>query len=94
MEPKAGIDLINQHKPDLIISDLLMPGMDGFRMIHSLKEREETKDTQLVVVTVLDSKEIEEHGGLPSDVIVLQKPVPFDVIKGLVIEKIAMRKSN
>ena len=87
-----GLLEIGQHKPDLIISDLLMPGMDGFRMIHSLKEREETKDTQLVVVTVLDSQEIEDQGGLPSDVIVLQKPVPFDVIKGLVIEKIAMKK--
>ena len=89
-----GLLEIGQHKPDLIISDLLMPGMDGFRMIHSLKEREETKDTQLVVVTILNSQEIEEHGGLPSDVLVLQKPIPFDVIKGLVMEKVAIKRSN
>ena len=88
-----GLLEIGQHNPDLIISDLLMPGMDGFRMIHSLKEREETKDTQIVVVTILDSQEIEEQGGLPKDVLVLQKPIPFDVIKGVVMDRIAAQKS-
>ena len=89
-----GLLEIGQHNPDLIISDLLMPGMDGFRMIHSLKEREETKDTQIVVVTILDSQEIEEQGGLPKDVLVLQKPIPFDVIKGVVMDRIAAQKSR
>lgn len=87
-----GLLEIGQHKPDLVISDLLMPGMDGFRMIHSLKEREETKDTQLVVVTVLDNEEIEEQGGLPSDVLILQKPIPFDVIKGLVMGGVSSKQ--
>ena len=87
-----GLLEIGHHNPDLIISDLLMPGMDGFRMIHSLKEREETKDTQIVVVTILDSEEIEEQGGLPKDVVVLQKPIPFDVIRDLVTQKIAAQK--
>lgn len=84
-----GLLQIGQHKPDLIISDLLMPDMDGFRMIRSLKNREETKDIHIVVVTILDSEEIEDEGGLPSDVLVLRKPIPFDVIKDLVMGRVA-----
>jgi len=87
-----GLLQIGEHRPDLIFSDLLMPDMDGFRMIRSLKEREETKNSLIVAVSILDSEEIEEHGGLPSDVIVLKKPIPFDVIKGLVMGKIAAKK--
>lgn len=87
-----GLMKIGQYHPDLIISDLLMPDMDGFRMIRSLKDREKTKDTQIVAVTMLNSDEIEERGGLPSDVVVLNKPIPFDVIKGLVMGRITALK--
>lgn len=89
-----GLLQIGEHRPDLILSDLLMPDMDGFRMIRSLKDHEETKGCQIVAVTILDAEEIEEYGGLPGDVIVLNKPVPFDVIKGLVMAKITVQKSN
>lgn len=88
-----GLLKIGEHQPDLIISDLVMPEMDGFHMIRTLKDREETKGTQIIAVTILDSKEIEEEGGLPDDVIVLHKPIPFDVIKGLVMGRIAAQNS-
>ncbi len=80
-----GLLQAGQHKPDLIISDLLMPDMDGFRMIRSIKNHEETKRIQIIAVTILSNEEIESEGGLPADVLILQKPVPFDVIKGLVM---------
>ena len=89
-----GLLQIGEHHPDLIISDLLMPDMDGFRMIRSLKDREETKNSQIVAVTILNSEEIKEHGGLPGDVMVLSKPIPFEVIKGLVMGRIAALKSD
>ena len=89
-----GLLQIGEHRPDLILSDLLMPDMDGFRMIRSLKDREETKNSLIVAVSILNDEEIEEHGGLPADVIVLKKPIPFDVIKGLVMAKIAVKQSN
>ena len=89
-----GLLQIGEHHPDLILSDLLMPDMDGFRMIRSLKDRDETKNSLIVAVSILNNEEIEEHGGLPADVIVLKKPIPFDVIKGLVMAKIAAHKIN
>jgi len=83
-----GLLQVGEHKPDLIISDLLMPDMDGFRMIHSIKNHKESKDTQLIVITALNSEEIENHGGLPGDILVLNKPIPFELIKALVMAKI------
>lgn len=88
-----GLLQIGEHHPDLIISDLLMPDMDGFHMIRTLKTRQETKRIQIVVVTVLNREEIEEQGGLPGDVLVLQKPIPFEVLKGLVMGRVSSNKN-
>lgn len=86
-----GLLQIGEIKPDLIISDLMMPDMDGFRMIRSIKSHKETKDTQVIVVTSLDDEDIESQGGLPKDVLVLKKPIPFDVIKGLIMGRVASK---
>ena len=86
-----GLLQIGEIKPDLIISDLMMPDMDGFRMIRSIKSHKETKGTQVIVVTSLNDEEIESEGGLPADVLVLKKPIPFDVIKGLIMGRVARK---
>jgi len=84
-----GLLQIGLHQPDLIISDLVIPDMDGFRMIRSLKDHQETRDCQIVVVTSLNNEDIKDQGGLPTDVLVLNKPIPFDLIKGLVMGRIS-----
>jgi excisionase family DNA binding protein len=63
--------------PDLLISDLNMPGMDGFGMLRVLHKAPETACTKVVVVTGLDAAEVAARGGLPPDVEVLAKPIPF-----------------
>ncbi len=46
-----GIELVEQHKPDLVILDLTMPGMDGFTVLENLKEREETRNIPIIVIS-------------------------------------------
>ena len=63
--------------PDLLISDLHMPGMDGFGMLKVLHEAPEMAYTKVVVVTGLDADEVKARGGVPPGVEVLAKPIPF-----------------
>ena len=49
-------------KPDLILLDIIMPGMSGYHVIGELKGMPETKDIPVVFVTGLDSDEDEEYG--------------------------------
>ena len=88
-----GLLQIGRHQPDIIFSDLMMPDMDGFRMIRSLKARDETKGTQIIVVTMLDEQQIADKGGLPQDVLILNKPIQFDVLKGIVLGKMTALKA-
>ena len=63
--------------PDLLISDLHMPGMDGFSMLRALHRAPEMAYTKVVVVTGLDANDIKSRGGVPPGVEVLAKPIPF-----------------
>ena len=76
---------IGQRCPDLLLTDLNMPGMDGFKMIASLRQAGQGfEDLEIIVVTALSADDIARRGGLPDGVRVFHKPVPFDALENLV----------
>ena len=61
----SGEDTITraqQEKVDLILLDILLPGMDGFEVCRRLKDSEETKNIQIVVITNLKDLESKIKG--------------------------------
>jgi excisionase family DNA binding protein len=79
-----GLLQIGQWEPDLIITDLDMPGMNGFQMIEALCEKPELGNTQIAVVTGLRPEEIKAKGELHKDIMVYLKPVDFNQLEKLV----------
>jgi threonine synthase len=49
-----GLAMARQHLPDLIVSDLTMPGIDGFGFVEELKLDPRTKNIPVVVVSAKD----------------------------------------
>lgn len=87
--------LMGQQCPDLLVTDLHMPGMDGFKMINSLRGVSPAFDElEIVVVTALAPEEISHRGGLPPGVRVFHKPVPFDELETLVRERIGTTSAH
>jgi len=52
---KEGIALANRHKPELILLDLNMKGMDGLETLKALRENE--CDARIIILTVSDNEE-------------------------------------
>jgi threonine synthase len=46
-----GFEMIQRERPDLILLDLMMPGMDGFQVLEALKADEELSKVPVIVVT-------------------------------------------
>lgn len=46
-----GLELVRQTRPDLVITDLMMPDVDGFTLIDTLKADTELQDIPVVVIT-------------------------------------------
>lgn len=82
---------IGQRRPEILITDLNMPGMDGFRLIATLRESDLYKGLQIIVVSGLTPAEIRAGGGLPKDVAVLPKPIPFNSLRDTIEKHLVNR---
>ena len=57
---KAGLELIEEMKPDMILLDLMMPIMTGDEMLAKLRKESWGKDIKVVVLTNRGEQEIPE----------------------------------
>ena len=86
-----GLLQVGQSMPDILIADLLMPGMDGYEMIRRLRANPELSAMDIIVVSAIDAEDIQQNG-LPQDVTVFRKPIPFHEIKGFILGRMAARQ--
>jgi excisionase family DNA binding protein len=89
----AALLSIGQSRPDLVLADLEMPDMDGFRMIRHLRAAPDPYYVDLIAITGLGAAEIAERGGLPLDVPVLYKPIIPDQLRELVSLRLSAKAS-
>lgn len=54
---QLALDAVAEQKPDLILLDLMMPGIDGFEVIRRLRENPDTADIRIVILSALNSNE-------------------------------------
>ena len=86
-----GLLQVGQQVPDILIADLMIPGMDGFEMIRNLRANPNLARMDIIVVSAIEREEIAKKG-LPSDVTVMGKPIPFHEIKGFLLGRVAARQ--
>ena len=89
--------VVGEVAPALLVSDLRLPGVNGFQIVRSLCAMERYKEMVIVVVSGLPTNEIEAHGGLPARVELSGKPINFERLKGIASDlwsrKVAARSS-
>lgn len=56
---KAALDVYNMQKPDLIITDIKMPVMDGIELIRSIREKD--KDVKIIVLTCVEEFDLAQQ---------------------------------
>ncbi|MBI2265617.1 MAG: response regulator [Armatimonadetes bacterium] len=54
---KEALDMIDKHRPNLIITDVMMPEMDGFELLRKIKQDPKMTGIQVIMLTVLDAFE-------------------------------------
>jgi CheY-like chemotaxis protein len=55
---EEGLQLIEQLQPDVIILDVMMPGMDGWELLQRLRTKSETKSIPVIVCSVINDPEL------------------------------------
>jgi len=88
---KKGIQIARKEKPDLILLDIMMPGIDGFEVLKRLKENEKTQRIPVIMFTARDEDEtkIKASGLYCDDYIV--KPVENVVLRAKIHKVLDIR---
>lgn len=57
---REALELMQQQRPDLVLLDLMMPGLNGFEVLAAMRAKDSTRDIPVIVLTgqVLTEKEI------------------------------------
>lgn len=58
----AALDYIAAHKPDIILLDILLPGMNGFALLERLKKKSEWVHIPVVILSNLGQKSEIDRG--------------------------------
>jgi putative two-component system response regulator len=78
--PRALEAACRDPRPDLILLDVMMPGMDGFAVLDHLRRRQETAEIPVIFVTALNDEVDEEHGLRHGAVDYITKPIKPTVV--------------
>jgi excisionase family DNA binding protein len=72
--------LVGRRTPDVIVLDLVMPGLDGFEVLALLREREESRSIPVVACTSLRGPETEARLKKAGFDAFVRKPIDFKVL--------------
>ena len=77
---EEAIELAAQDLPDLILLDIMMPGMNGYEVCEKLKADPSTKEIPVIFVTAMSEVEDEARGFDAGAVDYIQKPVSAPIL--------------
>ncbi len=83
-----------EPRPDLILLDVMMPGMDGHQVLAELKKVPETRDIPVMFVTALDSPGDEEIGLSEGAVDYITKPLKPAILRARIRTQLELKKAR
>ena len=58
----SGLDLVKKEKPDIVMLDIIIPGLDGFTVLEEIKKDPLLKSTVVIMLTNLGTQEDKDKG--------------------------------
>ena len=81
---QAALDIVDRDKPDLILLDVMMAGMDGYEVCRRLKDNPDTQGIPVIFVTARSDAQDEQHGLKLGAVDYISKPFHPAIVKARV----------
>ena len=87
-----ALELIRADKPDLILLDIMMPGMDGYQLCGILKGDPSTRDIPVIFVTAMIGEEEEIKGLELGAIDYLTKPISPHIVRARVKNHLELKR--
>lgn len=89
---ESALERVRYDQPDLILLDVLMPGIDGFETCRRLKADPETRDIPVIFMTALTNPEDKVHGFEVGAVDYVTKPLGQEEVLARVTTHLRLRE--
>jgi CheY-like chemotaxis protein len=83
---KKGVEMAFEHLPDLIISDIQIPVIDGYEFLKELKKNPSTSDIPFVFLSASAQREDIEKGKMSGATAYLVKPILAEELQKVISE--------
>ena len=82
-DARKTLDLVRKEQPDIVLLDIVMPGMDGYQVCRQIKDDPATRDTLIVMMTALPASSRAHSREAGADAY-LAKPIPSQELREIV----------
>lgn len=86
----SGIDLFKRHRPAIVLTDIKMPGKDGFTVLRQVKALE--PETDVIVVTGHGDKDLAQTALQMQATAFFNKPLDTDALETTLMRIVERRK--
>jgi signal transduction histidine kinase/DNA-binding response OmpR family regulator len=90
---KEGVEMAQEHIPDIIISDVMMPNLNGIELCNILKTNSNTSHIPIILLTAVTEEEMMLKGLNEMADDYITKPFAFKVLKTKVLNLTNIRKT-
>src|SRR4028119_209426 len=91
---KSAIQKVEESQPDLILLDVMMPGIDGFETCRQLKATESSKDIPVIFMTALSETVDKVKGFNVGAVDYITKPIQPEDLTARITTHLTIRNLN
>ena len=80
-----GLAIARAERPQAIVLDVMMPGMDGWETCTRIKCDAVTADIPVILLTGADDRDLTQHANAVGASALLQKPCPADRLRNTIV---------
>ena len=91
---QAALDAVAERIPDLILLDLMMPGIDGFEVIQRLRANDDTKDIPIIILSAFNSEQDIARGFQLGANDYINKPIIMEKLVSSVTTQINLQEAK
>jgi diguanylate cyclase (GGDEF)-like protein len=89
---EKALEIARAQRPDLILLDAMMPGLDGYAVCAALREAAETRDIPVIFITALKTPEDETRALAAGAADFISKPVNAAVVRARVRTQLTVKR--
>jgi diguanylate cyclase (GGDEF)-like protein len=91
---EKALDILASRRPDLVLLDVMMPGMDGFEVCSRLKADPQSRDIPVIFITALEEMDAQTRGLDVGAIDFITKPINPPIVKARVRNHLLLKQQN